>query len=535
LTETASPCSSETMNIASDAGPWWRRPVLDWMLLACIALGAVYRIVALGHLPGINGDEAYLGTKAMMSMSGGEISLRTGSGLLADPFSLTLSWIVHALFGVSFWTLRLPVVICGILTIAVIFIVARQIWGPKVALTCAALASALPTHIVYSRFFWEPSQSPLVCTLWLYAAMTRRIWLVLLLGCLAAVVHPTNAFMLPIVVSPFLQFAEVRAWLGTRSRTRRLAVKIGVLVCIGASLILVLLLYGKNPQFVDRLRGAQDRVTSAANWWEFATKYPGLMDGSTMYEYIVGPLSARARTLHRLGFVLLWAVPVVLSLCLGNRKLLYFVGSLVVSLVIFFAIAGPGAVSPNSERYALWMTVPHLLIGAIAWEHIAQRLQRPWTAHATAWLVCCALLASFSVQYFHRLHVSNSVTENAFATADVEPKQQAFALIEKHVQQDGLPRILAEDWWTYWALKYLSLGSHKAHYEVSILDTNWDTRFPRDFTLAPKPVNSANVFLVGYVGGALDGAVQSRWPMMQRKVISGYGARPVLAVFGLGL
>jgi hypothetical protein len=180
------------------------------------------------------------------------------------------------------------------------------------------------------------------------------------------------------------------------------------------------------------------------------------------------------------------------------------------------------------------MTVPHILIAALAWDTIARRLRRPRAAQATALLVCCAFLASFSVQYFHRLRVSNSVTENAFATADVEPKQNAFAFIEKHVHRGDHPRILAEDWWTYWALKYLSLGSRKARYEVSILDANWDSRFPRDFTLPLRPVADPKVFLVGYAGGWLDSAVQNRWPMLNRKVFNGYGRRPVLAVLGLG-
>jgi hypothetical protein len=505
------------------------------MLLACILLAVGFRIVALDHLPGINGDEAYNGTKAVMSMRGGEISLRTGSGLLPDPLSLVLSWGVHALFGISFWVLRLPVVLWGILTIAVVFLTARRIWGPQVALTCAALTSTLPTHIVYSRFFWEPSQSPLVCTLWLFAALTRRLWLVLALGALAVIVHPTNAFLLPLVVAPFLDFRELNARLKTASRVRRLAVKIGIPACLGTSLVLVLLLYGRDHRLFDRFHDAWTHLTSLASWGEFVDKYPGLLDGSTVYQYLVGPLSASAHALHRLGFVLFWVVPVALGLYLGDRKLRILAASLLAALVVFLGIAGPGAVSPTVERYALWMTVPHVLIVALAWEAIAQDLRRPWVSHAAALVVCAVFLASFSVQYFDRLRVSNSVTENAFATAQVEPKQQAFAIIEKHIRPGAHPRILAEDWWTYWALKYLSLGSRKAHYQVSILDASWDNRFPRDFTLSSRPVESPDVFLVGYVGGSLERTARERWPKLKREVVSGYGNRSVLAVLGVGL
>jgi hypothetical protein len=265
------------------------------------------------------------------------------------------------------------------------------------------------------------------------------------------------------------------------------------------------------------------------------SKYPGLVDGTTVYQYIVGPLSATTLTLHRAGFVLLWVIPVGFALYLGDRKLRIFTASLLAALVAFLGIAGPDAVSPSVERYALWMTVPHILIGALAWETIAQHLRKPWAAHAVALLVCTAFLASFSIQYFYRLRASNSVTENAFATAGIEPKQQAFAVIEEHVRPGTHPRILAEDWWTYWAVKYLSLGSVKAKYEVSIFDAGWDSRFPRDFTLPEKPVESPDVFLVGYVGGALESTVRDRWPEFKSTNVIGYGDRSVLAVMGLGL
>ena len=91
------------------------RERVDLVLWALIAASIGLRLVGLGHLPGINGDEAYLGTKVVLFLRGEDISLLTGTSLPPDPISFLLSALLHALGPISFVTLRLPSVISGAL------------------------------------------------------------------------------------------------------------------------------------------------------------------------------------------------------------------------------------------------------------------------------------------------------------------------------------------------------------------------------------------------------------------------------------
>src|SRR5262245_54113061 len=99
------------------------------VLLACIGAAVFFRFRALDHLPGINGDEAYLGTKSWLTLHGVSMPLRTNSGMIPDPISLGLSWLVHLFVDPSPWALRLPVAIVGVLTIVAAYFIVRRLWG----------------------------------------------------------------------------------------------------------------------------------------------------------------------------------------------------------------------------------------------------------------------------------------------------------------------------------------------------------------------------------------------------------------------
>jgi hypothetical protein len=192
-------------------------------------------------------------------------------------------------------------------------------------------------------------------------------------------------------------------------------------------------------------------------------------------------------------------------------------------------VAGPQALVPNSERYALWMLTPHCLVTAVAWHHVALHLrQQKWLSLAAA-LTCGAWLLSFQYQYFLEILLHNSVTENAFATGPTEPKQAAFEAIVQQQRDRRVTRIYTEDWWTYWALKYLSLAREEI-FEVTILDTPWSHRYPVDFLLSPLDERTTRAFYVGYATGDLVRRIGERNPSMQRIDIAGYANRKILTV-----
>jgi 4-amino-4-deoxy-L-arabinose transferase-like glycosyltransferase len=477
---------------------------LQALLWSLIALALLLRFVGLGHLPGVNGDEAYLGTKVLLFTQGDDISVRTGSNLFPDPLSFGLSWLVHLFAPVSFFTLRLPSAISGVLAVGVSFLLFRRLWGNRTALCIAALIAALPVHIAYSRFFWEPAQTPLVAVFAVYAAFRGKPLLTGVAAGVAVLVHPTNLFLLPVLAVALIarMDAEPSNWL-TRLRDPRSPVwpVSGVLIVIG----LIALLSGKQVlaglNLGERILLHFGQVEQV---WLFMTRHTGLLNGITTYTYVTGALNDTLVLWSHLGFVMFFWLPVAAAFWPGRHRDLSVLGAgTALALLLFHGIAGPIALRPNLERYGLWMTVPHCVLLGLALNTLGERMARKWFAPVAVGAIASLLLVQMHFGYFDRLLTNNSQSENAFMTGEYEPKEYAFEWILAHRENTRTTRILAEDWWTYWAFKYLSL--EHTGFEVGLATEYWDRRFPRDAQLEQINPRSTEIFYAGYYGGPLGG------------------------------
>jgi hypothetical protein len=135
-----------------------------------------------------------------------------------------------------------------------------------------------------------------------------------------------------------------------------------------------------------------------------------------------------------------------------------------------------------------------------------------------------------NVQYFARLRASNSVTENTFKTAGVEPKLQAVQFIAARVDPSRRTRVYTENWWTYWAIRYLSLRQSPP-WEVTILNGRADESFPAEFRLPEAAPGTRQTFYVGYTGWRFTGIVLKQVPGAVEHGIGGYGDAAILSVF----
>jgi len=498
-------------------------------LWVCVVLAVVYRFAALGHLPGINGDEAYLGTKVVLFLRGGGISLRTGSQLPLEPLSFTLSALLHLLAPISFVTLRLPAAVFGTLTVLASFALFRRVWGTGSGLMITALIACLPVHIAYSRFFWEPSQTPFLSVLMLYGLARRSISWTLTAFLAALLAHPTNLFLLPVIAVPLL--AAAPSWIGeAAARARhgqrlRLAMLGLGLFALAALLAVASRFLRPGPAFPQMIDRAWDPQAFALFW----KLHAGLFDGSTIYSYIVGTVPQPGVTHPLLPFTLIFWLPVAVALVLGgDRFLRQLAAGLAGSLALFYLLVGPDGLAPALERYGLWMTVPHCVLLGLSVQRIAGHALRPTLGSLAVGLLAAVLLAQFGSAYFTRLQSENSDSEKTFMTGATEPKQQALDLISKVRDPSRRVRILAEDWWTYWPLRYLSL--EHPDYELSIPGQTWDRRFPRDFVLSPAGPET-QIFRVGFAGSGLGARLWKEDPGWGVSVIRGYGAKPILNVF----
>ena len=78
----------------------------------------------------------------------------------------------QAIGGMNAWTIRLPAALGGILTVGLLYVIGRRLFGWRVGLIAALLLAINPTHIQLSRLGLEAAQTPLLILL----AFVSLLW-----------------------------------------------------------------------------------------------------------------------------------------------------------------------------------------------------------------------------------------------------------------------------------------------------------------------------------------------------------------------
>jgi hypothetical protein len=481
--------------------------------------GLALRVIALGNLPGINGDEARYGAQVMALKAGHWPDLRSGTGLPPNPLYTGPLCLIHLVApGPSFALLRSVALASGLLVVGLCYPLLARVIGRWAALLATALLACSPVLIAYSRFGWDQSQAPLVGLLAVSLVLRRR-WLLAGLAFFAALlVHPTNVFLAPVLIGPpAVEALEAFGRLTPPSRRRWLALGgMGIVAVAAAAGVTLALMIPSATMRATFPRGPDEvlrRAADLAGWRQFIVAISDLLAGPTIYQYIVG--LPGAIPWHR-GVAALVAVVAAAGLpgwAKADRcQALGLVGGLLMSLAAFYPIAGLHAISPAWERYAMWMVVPMIVISARSIRGLGEQ-RRAQLALVAA--VCVFLLANAWRWYFLPQWRTGGHSELTFRTGPVEPKRAAFDAIA--AAAPGQPvTILAEDWWCYNPLLYLSAGRPET--DVHLCRAN------------PVVAPGRRCFVVGFSAGRLDSWFQRHRRELPAHVVHDYGRRPVLSV-----
>jgi hypothetical protein len=499
-------------------------------IVLLLAVAIALRIVALDRIPGINGDEAYYGAVVMNLKAGKGAPLTTPSGLPLNPFYTGLLFIVQLPFGPSFWLLRLPALLSGVALLGMSYPLLRHAFDKATALGTTLLLACLPITIAFSRFGWDQSQAPLVSLLCLYFAIQRQMAGAVALFIVALIVHPFNVFLAPIMLGPAAA-ERIPQLIQTAHNFPRLLLRIGAflliggLVCVAALWLLVpgeivtnWVEHGALPQMGLRL-------INPGEWVRFALLYGDLLTGTSIYEYVAGPVAEWSAITQR---VLFWTlVAGLLGLGLPNlirqrnTTALGIVGGLLVSLASYYIVLGPSWIGPGlgAVRYAMCLVVPSCLAVVLLARGTGESPAHHLFQSAGLLAVCALLLGGFYGHYFLQVEETGGQSHRTFRTGPVEPKAAALAAIL--AASNGEPAtILAEDYWTYFPIRYLAGDRPELHFV-----------WCKDAGDQPSP---GRAFLVGFTGGPCDRWLAQHDPERPKQVISDYAGRPVLYVWDLG-
>ncbi|MGB8212817.1 MAG: glycosyltransferase family 39 protein [Anaerolineales bacterium] len=151
----------------------WQKPLFAPILFILImVLGIVPRVWEFSKVPpGINVDEASIGLEAYdlyhfgVDRNGDSFPVyfvSWGSGMDALEGYILIPFMV---FGLTPVTVRLPILLSGILTLPLLFFIAKKIWGINFALVSMFLLAISPWHIILSRWGHDENIVPFVFAL----------------------------------------------------------------------------------------------------------------------------------------------------------------------------------------------------------------------------------------------------------------------------------------------------------------------------------------------------------------------------------
>ncbi len=522
------------------------RYIIVAIIAALLGTALAFRLLHLGSIPGINGDEGWWGVQSTHWAQGLAYEAKTTSGNPVDMAFLVPLGLLHRIAGPSFFVLRLLPAVANLLAIGLGFFLVRRLYGVTTAsITTVALAIA-PTAIAHSRFCQDPSQSILWTSVTMYLALLalrepRRWWIyglaALLAFGMAFWTHPTNVFIAPFLVLPL--WPLVQRWIPASRRGRFMFIAVAAMVVLAIALIMLFVVWpalksrAGSSILLDKpwLTTASARVADPDQWFEYIRNYGRLFSGVTVYRYLSNP------HLHAAAYgasTVLVAIAVIAGVVMTTRRhRLALDRGLVFGWagmwIGYFLFAGPESIRPHVERWGLVLIPPAMLLigrGVTGWIERGPRIR--WATIGCATVVAAALVGSFYRSYFHEFQTTGGRSHRTFITAATEPKLQAIAYILASRSGNEPVTIVANDWWQFWPIAYLA----QAKSGVTVR-----------MTLPPDPdaemsdaIARGRLYFVEFVGTpelqqASDWAGGHRLQFATTTMIKNAGGRDVFAIY----
>ncbi|MFN2432108.1 MAG: hypothetical protein ABR599_04700 [Gemmatimonadota bacterium] len=420
-----------------------------------VAGGVLLRVVDLGHLPGVNGDEAWYGVQMQRLAAGEPVDWRTPTGNLMGPLQAGPLLLLQLAFPPSIALLRWPAVLSGLAMIALAGLVLGRRFGGTTGWIATSLAAALPVAIAYSRFGWDASHSGALALVALQAALATRVVGVALLFLLLLWVHPTNVFLAPFLIFAMLGAARERWGL------RRVLPRAAVLVALLAAGTTVLRFTTSGASPAPAAAEVLGRALSGAEWTSFARHLTRFVTGDATHAYVVGSAFSPWPTGADLAAAGALVAAAAFALALTVREGLSATTGMAVGLAVALAGFGVGVgswgLAPHTERYGLWLVAPLVSVMAVLAGRAAAERARPVVLGASA-VAALLLLLHAQQGYLGALRETGSRSHPTFWSGPQEPKALAVRAILRDARGRRPLRIVADSWWTLWPARYLTHG-----------------------------------------------------------------------------
>jgi hypothetical protein len=434
------------------------------------------RTTSLEDIAEPNGDEAYFGIQAARLLNGETFAAQTGSNNILDPFTTGMQLPFLLFFGPSFWVLRVPSVISGILAVILAYTLGSRILDRATALIAAVLLATLPITIIFSRVGCEYSHAPLVGLIAIFFAFRGSKIGTLLSYLVCFIVHPLNAFIMPILLAVYLTQA-LRAVAEDSAKRRRVLIETTLASAAIVAAIGFYMSQRRSTSFYYNDTG----YYRPQEWGRFLTWF------GRFFFWLYTPVSEADLRLHDRLF---WSL-FLGALFLGTRRLMLnrqwdrvaLIVGLLLSITGLHWVAGSNVLAVETHRYGAFLVAPTVLAFACTVQSLltaptderrsmARRLQL-----AAILTMVWVLPFDIKLHYFDRYTNTSHESLWTFRNDSRDPKERALRLILADIDRANPGReagpggvggsdagrcapkhiIITEDWWLYRPLQYLAI------------------------------------------------------------------------------
>lgn len=489
-----------------------------WPLWVIVVAAVALRLWDTGRVPGMNSDEAWYGVQVQQLLAGRAIDWRTPTGNVPGLLQIGSLWMLHGVFPPSLVLLRIPALLASFGAMAMAYAVGRRFFDARAGMAALLMMACFPIVIAYARFGWDPSHSPLLALIAIYAALARRRLLSALVFAFALTNHPASVF-----IAPFLTLALLgaeRAHRGWRPALLSAAQHVALLLL---AILFSLLLSVGASRYLDSGNSAA-RLVDSEQAIAFIAGFGRLLSGDTIYRFVAGAGFGAVRpAIDAAAALLLFAIGATGIVALYRRPAWAAIGLVsgwFASLAALYVVIGPWALKPGLERFAF----PMLPLTALALAVLASAAfasnRRRWLFQPLVAAVSLAMLAGYCHFMLRSLNHGTTRPVSAFWTGDVEPRKAAYDWIAAAGPEGG--RIIAEDWWLSEPITYYSEGS------------NFVVVYASQGLASRGEAPAGDIYWVTYRGGPLDRALARRSDVRRRAVISTSNAQNSLQIWSGG-
>lgn len=398
-------------------------------LFLLLASSLWLRTCRLDSMPDVNGDECWHAVQMTRMLRGETYSLMTETGLPLSPFHAVMELPLLMMFGPTPAILRIPTVFTGILTIFLTFYLGSKVLDRSTALIAAGLMAVLPVSTYCARTGYESSHAPLFTLILVYFALRSNVLATSLLLSCSYFVHPTNIFLLPLLLAVTTVKTIEQRSPGEPWPWRRLAFKTipptVIVAAIGLWTIHRPMIHRLSTYFQSGINGRRDPL-------EFLTYFGRLMlglgDGSWF----------------RVD-ALFWSIFTIV-LVLGTVRLirgrqwdrLALVGGTLAGMAALFLMGSSNIIQPGMARYGYFLIVPTVLGFACLLRSLRVNSTGRWAGLARSVQIATLFGVGWALLLSNRLDLVNQFRTIGENRRDA--REQAFEFVQGEMKRSGSKR-----------------------------------------------------------------------------------------------